>query len=119
MKEEILTGLIIGLSMIILGLLVYRFKLDWVISGYNTLSKDKKLNVQIDKIRLLFRNFFVIVGLILCSNGVISQFSEIKFVHPIVIAFIVILFLVFNYQIGKYDKNQKGGMITIYRLFNR
>ena len=119
MKEEILVGLIIGLSLIILGLLVYRLKLDWVISGYNTLPKDKKINVQIDKIRLLFRNFFMTAGFLLCVNAMISHFSRIKFIHPTVIVLLIILFLFSNYQIGKYDNNTKGGMVTIYRIFHR
>lgn len=119
MKEQYLVGLIIGVSMIIIGLSVYIFKLDWMISGYNTLPKEKKANIQINKIRVLFRNFFFVVGGILCANILVSYLTNMKFVHPVVIACIVVFFIITNYSIGKYDNNEKGGMPTIYRLFNR
>jgi len=119
MNTLLLTGLIIGIISILLGLSVYKFRLDWMISGYNTLTKDKKANIDIDKIRLLFRNFFVIGGLILILNFIISLMSEIKFIHPIGIFLIITLFLITNYLIGKYDRNKKGGMPSLYRLFHR
>ena len=117
MNEEYEVRLIIGISMIAIGVLVYAFKLDWMISGYNTLSKEKKANIKTDKIRTLFSNLLVFAGGVLCFNVLISYLTNVKFVHPIVIIFIVVSFLITNYSIGKYDGNEEGGMLTIYKLF--
>ncbi len=119
MEQSLLIGLIIGIFCIILGISVKTFKLDWMISGYNTLPKEKKVNVKISKIRLLFLTFFVTTGTILTVNVFISLFVEVKFIHPIGIALIVMLFLIVNYKIGKFDYNKKGGMPTIYRIFHK
>ncbi len=119
METSLLIGLIIGTFSIFLGISVKKFKLDWMISGYNTLPKEKKANVDISKIRLLFLIFFVSTGTILIVNVLISLFTEMKFIHPIGIALIIMDFLIVNYRIGKFDCNEKGGMPTIYRMFHK
>ncbi len=119
MNTVLLTGLVIGVVNILLGILVYKFQWDWMISGYNTLNKEEKKNVQIEKIRLLFLFFFVTTGLILIVNVLLSFLVRIKLVHPIGIILIVITFFITNYSIRKYDNNKKGGTISLYRLFHK
>jgi fatty acid desaturase len=118
MEIQIKVALIIGVFSILLGLSVFFFKMDWIISGYNTLSKEKKEKVEISKIRSIFRNFFVFGGALLVINSLLTVFYKIKLLHPVTIVLLVIIFLTSNYLIGKYDHNEKGGMVTIYRLFH-
>ena len=49
MELQFLTGLIIGITSILLGMVVYFLKHDWIIAGYNTLTNKQKENVDIKK----------------------------------------------------------------------
>ena len=57
-----LTELIVGLFLIALGFLFYYFP-NIVLAGYNTMSKAQKKKIDINSLKRLMRNAFVLFGL--------------------------------------------------------
>lgn len=95
---------IIGLMLIALGLAVHVFKLYFLISGYNTMSVEKKANVDV-------RGMAKIMGIVLYFDGLllillsILQYSGIKLSSVPIFAVIVISFLFMLVFLQRYDGN--------------
>lgn len=68
--------LIVGISLILLGIAVKHFKLYFLIAGYNTMSKEEKEKVNVEKVATLLRNVFVIIGLSIIFWGVATSYME-------------------------------------------
>jgi len=57
----------LGVFLILLGIAIKYFKLYFLIAGYNTMSKEEKTKVKIEKAATLMRNFLVFLGLTLLT----------------------------------------------------
>jgi hypothetical protein len=103
-----------SIIMIILGVSIKYFKAYWLISGYNTMSKEKKKNVDVEKLGVMMGNFcfamafymFVIILFLVLEIPVVSIIAVVMLVATII-------FLLIKSQ--KYDGNaidENGRMKT-------
>lgn len=96
--------LIFGGSMLILGLLVHKAKLYFLISGYNTYSSEKKENVDIISTAKL-------IGYYGYSNAAVSflvgilEYAGVKIGIIVPIVFMMITTIILLWKIQKYDQN--------------
>ena len=96
--------LIFGGTMLLLGLLVHKAKLYFLISGYNTYSREKKENVDIISTAKL-------IGYYGYSNAAVSflvgilGYAGIKIGIIVPIAFMMITTIILLSRIEKYDRN--------------
>jgi len=96
--------LIFGATMLILGLLVHKAKLYFLISGYNTYSSEKKENVDIVSTAKL-------IGYYGYSNAAVSflvgilDYAGVKISMIFPIAFMMITTIILLWKIQKYDRN--------------
>jgi hypothetical protein len=66
----------LGIFFILIGILIKHFKLYFLIAGYNTMSKEEKEKVKIEKVATLMRNVFVFLGLSLIVLGFATKYLE-------------------------------------------
>ncbi len=96
--------LILGMFFIIIGLMVHVFKWYFLISGYNTMSKEKKVNVDTEGLGRL-------MGIYLYFNGGVFTIMAIllalgfKPVHTPAIVLFVISTIYLLIKAQKYDGN--------------
>jgi hypothetical protein len=73
--------LALAILLLIIGLIVKYKKVTWLISGYNTASKEKQAQYDIEKLTRYFGNFlFVLAGSYLAWGIVLlilSQYSDV------------------------------------------
>lgn len=99
-------GLLPAFLLLICGLLIKYMKAYWLISGYNTLSAEKKKNVNIEGLgRLMYKfcfiaSFIVLVAMILMQKG-LYQAGNIT--YSLILP--AIIYVVIKAQ--KYDGNTK------------
>lgn len=95
----------IGTLFIVLGILIKYFKFYWLISGYNTMSKEKQKNVDTEGLGKLMGNFAFllggtfVLGAILISTGL----KTLGIILITAIPFVLIPYVLIKAQ--KYDKN--------------
>lgn len=99
-------NLTIGLFIILLGFLVKIF--PNLIAGYNTMSKDKKKNVDIKGLSTFMRNSLIIMGLlIITGNFVIIKMRVENFAEYITLIVILIGVTITLIKAQKFDHNRK------------
>lgn len=81
-------NLIIGLFMIALGFLVKSF--PNLIAGYNTMSKEKKKNVDVEGLSTFMRNVFILIGLTIIFGYYILTFFGFNAVANIIVPFVIV-----------------------------
>jgi hypothetical protein len=105
--------LIIGAFFIAIGLAVHVFKWHFLIAGYNTMSKEKKANVDIEGLGRLMGIYSYVNGGVLIVMGVLHALGLKPVLSPVVIIFgISTIYLLIRAQ--KYDGNiydKSGKMI--------
>jgi hypothetical protein len=105
--------LIIGAFFIAIGLAVHVFKWHFLIAGYNTMSKEKKANVDTEGLGRLMGVYSYINGGILIVMGVLYAFGLKPVLTPVIMLFgISTIYLLIRAQ--KYDGNiydKSGKMI--------
>lgn len=103
-----------SIIMIILGISIKYFKAYWLISGYNTMSKEKKKNVDVERLGVMMGNFcfalafymFVIILFLVLEIPVVSIIAVVLLVATIIVLLI---------RAQKYDGNaidENGRMKT-------
>lgn len=95
----------VGILLIIFGILIKYFKFYWLISGYNTMSKEKRKNVDTEGLGRFMGNFLFLLGGILIL-GAILIFTGNKTIGIIIATFspfIITPYMIIKAQ--KYDKN--------------
>ncbi|XMB85380.1 DUF3784 domain-containing protein [Mycoplasmatota bacterium WC44] len=99
--------LITGSFLIFIGLLIHVFKMDDLIAGYNTMSKEQKENVDIRKVSKVMGICFYFNGFVSILLGI---FRSLGFKHSIAIWFIVLFASLFIaiFWTRKYDYNTEG-----------
>lgn len=82
-----------GFMLIIVGLLVKQY--PNLLAGYNTLSEDKKKEIDIEKVSTIARNVIVLTGAAVIDASIIMYFIEVsKKIQVNIISVIIILGLV-------------------------
>ena len=85
---DLITGAILMLS----GLAVYRFPM--MISGVNTMSKKRLAKVNLEGLKLAYRNVFLICGGVMLLFGGLSTLVQIPMGVHLIVLVVVILALV-------------------------
>ncbi|MGD9327642.1 MAG: DUF3784 domain-containing protein [Cyclobacteriaceae bacterium] len=108
--QAALIGVIVFIALLIMGLGIYiqKTKAYNLIAGYNTRSKEEKENFDIEKYALIFRNSFLVMGILLILSYPILHFLNLdKFLSIIAISIIIIGVLYLNYMGQVYSKKGK------------
>lgn len=101
----------------VIGIGIKYFKWHFLISGYNTMNKDKKKNVDVDGLGKLMGNFLFLMSFILLFSGGMD-FLAYKLASLISMMTIMPLTIVLIIMAQKYDHNhkkkrEKTGLIAI------
>lgn len=97
----------LSLLFIALGVLIKYFKCYWLISGYNTSSKEERERVDIASLGKLVGNFCFFLGAMFLVIGILSLSgfdSAAIITYPMI--FISVIYLILKSQ--KYDSNPKS-----------
>lgn len=100
-----LAPLLAGVFVIVCGLLVKRFPM--LISGYNTLPKEKRKNVDIDGLSSFMRRHLVIIGGLLILFTTILELTGQQEAFSIILAVylpVYVIWMVVRAQ--RYDHNK-------------
>lgn len=99
--------LITGLIFIAIGLAVHKFKWYFLISGYNTMSKEKQKNVDVEALGRLVGIYSYANGGAFILSGILHELGYGIFIVPVTIFTMVsTLYMIIKSQ--KYDKNESG-----------
>lgn len=87
--------LVVALIILIIGLLVKYKKVTWLISGYNTSSKEKQAEYDIEKLTKYFGNFLFVLTSSFSIWGIVwlilPQYSDFIVKYGLGTAFIIIV----------------------------
>ena len=98
--------LVIGIFFIAIGLAIHRLKWYFLISGYNTMSKDKRANVDVESLGKLFGIYSYANGGVFLLAGLLHILDfEIILIPAIVFTMFSTIYLVIKSQ--KYDGNKR------------
>ena len=100
-----------AIGLIFFGILIDKFKLYWLISGYNTMSKEKKEKVDIENLAKLLSTFLYSSALIFFV-GIFMSLIKIPYGIEIslvifLINIIIMLILAQKYDMNNYDEDGK------------
>jgi hypothetical protein len=103
--------IILGIFFIFIGLAVHVFKWYFLISGYNTMSKDKKANVDTAGLSRLMGIYSYVNGGFLIIMGVLQALGLKPVQTPAIVFFVIstvyLLIKAQKYDGNIYDKNGK------------
>ena len=108
--------LIMGAFFIICGLLIHKFKLYWLIAGYNTMSKEEKSEVDIKELaRNMGIMFYLIATIFIICSFFRNQFPNVEIIAMISMTAILIIGI---FRAQKYSHTkQKDKSESIATLF--
>ena len=92
-------NIFIGVFLMIIGIYIQKARAYHLIAGYNTMSKEKKDQFDIERFAKVFRNVFVIMGFfIIIAYPVLQLLNFEKYLSLIIILIILpgVLFLNFR-----------------------
>ena len=96
--------ILFGGSMLILGLLVHKAKLYFLISGYNTYSREKQENVDVESTAKLIGYYGYANAAVFFAAGVLDYLDmKIGLIPPII--FMMVSTMILLWKIQKYDGN--------------
>jgi TRAP-type C4-dicarboxylate transport system permease small subunit len=103
--------LVIGAFFIAIGLAVHVFKWYFLIAGYNTMSKEKKANVDTEGLGRLMGVYSYVNGGVLIVMGALHAFGLKPALTPVIFIFgistVFLLIRAQKYDGNIYDKNGK------------
>jgi len=103
--------IIIGVFFIVIGLLVHVFKWYFLISGYNTMSKEKKANVDTEGLGRLMGMYSYVNGGVFIVVGVLHVLGQKLVLTPAIVFFCIstvyLLIKAQKYDGNIYDENGK------------
>ncbi len=94
----------VGILFVAMGLMVHAFRWHFLISGYNTMPKERKENVDIKGLARLIGIYSYVNGSILILTGILYSFDVKFFLNPAILFFAVSTFYILI-KAQKYDKN--------------
>jgi len=100
--------IITGIFIIASGFMIKHFKFCGLITGFNTIRAEEKVNFDTEKFALLMRNVFLIIGIIIIISSLISMWSQIELLSPIVNFLVIIIGVVYlNIQGARFKISNK------------
>ena len=103
--------LMMGAFFIVIGLAIHVFKWYFLIAGYNTMSKEKKANVDTEGLGRLMGAYSYVNGGVLIITGILHAFSLRPVLTPVIVIFgistVYLLIRAQKYDGNIYDKNGK------------
>lgn len=108
---EVITVSIVSVLFIVIGVLISKYKCYWLISGYNTSSKEEKARVEIEKVAKHMGRMCYAIAIILFLGSVISKYYSISFFSFVILMFIV--FCGYLFYIQRFDHNKKSKTETV------
>lgn len=103
--------IMIGVFFILIGLAVHVFKWYFLISGYNTMSKEKKANVDTEGLGRLMGIYFYVNGGVFIIMGVLHAWGLKPSMTPAIVFFsistVYLLIKAQKYDGNIYDENGK------------
>ncbi|MGI6307747.1 MAG: DUF3784 domain-containing protein [Dethiobacteria bacterium] len=113
-EEAMLILFLTGLLFLVLGVLIKHLKWYWLISGYNTMTKEKKRNVDIEGLgKFLGNSLFVMAGLMITSSLFFHYNSRLA--ATVATFFIVPLIIFILIKAQKFDGNTRNADGTMNR----
>jgi len=94
----------IGAILFFVGLAVHRFKWYFLISGYNTMNKEKKANVDVESLGRLMGGYGYLNGLVFFIVGILYGL-DVKIGGALAFAFLLISTGYLLVKAQKYDHN--------------
>lgn len=105
---------IVCIVCIVLGLAISKYKCYWLISGYNTQSKEENAKVDIEEVAKHMGRMCYLVAFIIFIGSAVSKYFQISILPFIIILLIIIFgYLIF---IQRFDHNKKSKVETIVMI---
>lgn len=104
------TEIVIALLFILFGILIKYGKMYFLIAGYNTMSKEKKQNYNIEGIATLFRNVMFGMALLIFIGYFFSWLVEIPAIQMVTFSAALVIgvpYLVIESNSKKFKKNKR------------
>jgi len=102
---------LIGLVFIFLGVGIHQLKWYFLISGYNTMSEEKKARVDVDKLGAFIGKYLYIMGAVLILFGILLRLGVESLTLPLIIFFAVstvfVLIKAQTFDGNVYDENRQ------------
>lgn len=95
---------LMGLTLFLMGLAVHRFKWYFLISGYNTMKKEKKANVDVESLGKLMGMYGYLNGAVFFIAGILYGL-DVKIGAVPAFGFFLISTVYFLVKAQKYDHN--------------
>lgn len=92
---------------LVIGIAIKYYKAYWLISGYNTMSKEKKKNVDIENLGILMGNLSFVLAVIFLSASVLILVKQM-FIASTMFFLIIPLSIYIVIKAQAYDKNTKN-----------
>lgn len=101
----------ISLLFIAIGLAISKYRCYWLISGYNTASKEEQSRIEIEKVAMHMGRMCYLIALVLFIGGIVTNYTRIS-IFPVTI---LIMLIVFGYlfYLQRFDHNKKSKAETI------
>jgi len=108
----ILITILLGLLIIFIGWYIQKAKAYHLIAGYNSLSKEERQKLDIDKYAKLFRNVFLLMGFLMIIAYPVLSYLNIEKYLSLTAIFIVILGAVYlNFRSQKFFKKNHNQVV--------
>lgn len=105
---------IVSLFFIVIGILISKYKCYWLISGYNTASKEEKYRVEIEKVAKHMARMCYAIAIIIFLGAMSSKYYGISMFPFIVLMLVVICGFLFYIQ--RFDHNKKSRAETVVTI---
>ena len=110
-----ITYFIIGVVFIVLGLLVRKYPI--LLAGYNTMSKEKKANVDEKGLTKYMCNWLVCIGAaVIVLYIVLDYFEYTDYLDVIILSILLVAFFIMIIGAQRYDHNKKGKFYWAFYL---
>lgn len=103
----------IGLIFLILGVAIGKYKCYWLISGYNTASKENKAKMDIESIGKAMAKMSYIVGGVNLIGAFLMVFFKIPIIIFVFLTLAIIFYFVWNMQKYDHSSNSKAGKVIL------
>ena len=111
----VVIGLLLGL--INIGLGVYIMKHPHMIAGYNTMSEEKRKNVDIENIATIFKSGMIVIGITTIIGTTVfsilnlNTLALISLIAPMFIGILILIAITQKHDHNKKSRSKKIGLI--------
>lgn len=102
-----MTLYIVGGLMVFMGIGIKYFKWYFLIAGFNTMSKEKKSNVDTEGLGNLMGNSLIIMAVLILGGGIADEYGY-KLLSMILLLSIIPITIAIVFLAQRYDHNRKN-----------